>query len=309
MLTTEPLQGIVAPYSQVPIKFICRSKKYEKVGGFSDHAERVKPAGEKGGYGAPSEEKYQIKPEEYASMALIQFQSQDRVFDDLKVQMMARACYPEIKISRQAISFGDCPLNERRDYNLTIKNKNEDLPLDFNFTKVAQFHAVPARGKLLPGTEHTINISFEPKNFGVFKDLVMDLELLGGLYKIPIKLQGSSSQQAKKATMTRGPAAKEEDFSPSKTFVDEYQADAAPHGKSFKRGGKTADGIPKWLSDSTTMGIDSDLKVDNTEKIDQLMVMRQNKSKYNEFVTTQRMQREQSKRIMEKMKSTNRPPP
>lgn len=51
---------------------------------------------------------------------------------------------------------------------MTIKNKNEDLPLDFNFSKIAHFHATPARGKLLPGTSHTINISFEPKNFGVF---------------------------------------------------------------------------------------------------------------------------------------------
>jgi hypothetical protein len=73
VLTTEPLQGMVAPYSQLPIRFICRTKKYDKLGGFSDHAERTKPTGEKGAYGGPSEEKYVIKPEEYASMALIQF--------------------------------------------------------------------------------------------------------------------------------------------------------------------------------------------------------------------------------------------
>lgn len=142
--------------------------------------------------------------------------------------MMARACYPEVKISRQTISFGECPANERRDYNLTVKNKNEDLPIEFNFTKVAHFHAIPSKGKFLPGTEHTINISFEPKNFGVFKDSKMDLELLGGLYKIPIKLQGSCSQAIKKMDQTRGPAARPEDFSPSKNFIDEYQADSNP---------------------------------------------------------------------------------
>lgn len=85
----------------MPIRFICRTKKYEKVSGFSDQIDRVKPTGEKGGYGGPNEDKYAIKPEEYASLALVKFtSSQDRVFDDLKVQMMARACYPEIKISR-----------------------------------------------------------------------------------------------------------------------------------------------------------------------------------------------------------------
>lgn len=87
----------------MPIRFICRTKKYDKVGGFSDHAERTKPTGEKGAYGGPSEEKYLIKPEEYASMALVQFpgaNGSEKSFDDLKVQMMARACYPDIKISR-----------------------------------------------------------------------------------------------------------------------------------------------------------------------------------------------------------------
>jgi hypothetical protein len=110
-----------------------------------------------------------------------------------------------------------------------------------------------------------------------------------------------------KPELTRGPAAREDDFSPSKTFIDDYQADAQPASKTFKKTkGPGAGDIPKWLSDSTTMGLDSDLKIDNTEKIDQILVMRQNKAKYNEFVTTQRQNRE---RIMQKMKATNRPPP
>jgi hypothetical protein len=67
----------------------------------------------------------------------------------------------------------------------------------------------------------------------------MDLELLGGLYKIPIKLQGQCTKAQKKESLTRGPAALPEDFSPSKTFVDEYQADSAPGRTNFKRGSKT----------------------------------------------------------------------
>jgi hypothetical protein len=82
--------------------------------------------------------------------------------------MMARSQYPEIKINKQLFNFGICPTNERRDMVLTVRNKSEDIPLDFNFTKVAQFRATPARGKLLPNAEHTINLSFEPKNLGNF---------------------------------------------------------------------------------------------------------------------------------------------
>ena len=92
--------------------------------------------------------------------------------------------------------------------------------------------------------------------------------------------------------------------------MDEYTADAAPN-KTFKRATKTqgVTDVPRWLSDSTTMGIDSDLKADNTEKIDQLMVMRQNKTKYNEFIKHERQNREMNQRIQQKMKSTNKPPP
>lgn len=42
-----------------------------------------------------------------------------------------------------------------------------------------------------------------------------------------------------------------------------------PSSKTFKKTkGPGAADIPKWLSDSTTMGLDSELKIDNTEKID-----------------------------------------
>lgn len=98
VLTAEPLSGAVAPYSQLPIKFVCRTKKHEKVGGFSDHAKRIKPTDSKKGIRTPTEEKYTIKPEEYASTAYINFGENH---PELKVQMMARACYPDIKINRQ----------------------------------------------------------------------------------------------------------------------------------------------------------------------------------------------------------------
>jgi hypothetical protein len=142
-----------------------------------------------------SKSRFTIKPQDYASLAIIKFDEDGKFgisHSDLKVQMMARAQYPDIKINRQTFQFGECPQNERRDMVLSIRNRSEDLPLDFNFTKVAHFRATPARGKLLPDAEHTINISFEPKNLGQFSN-EMQLEILKGIYKIPIKLQGSSN--------------------------------------------------------------------------------------------------------------------
>ena len=137
--------------------------------------------------------------------------------------MMARAQYPEIKINRQTFEFGEVSCNERRDMVLSIRNKSEDLPLDFNFTKVAQFRAIPARGKLLPNAEHTINISFEPKNLGNF-NTEMQLEILKGTYKTPIKVSGSSNTLGGKVKTLRGTAAKPEDFDPLRQYVTDEEA-------------------------------------------------------------------------------------
>lgn len=129
--------------------------------------------------------------------------------------MMARACYPDIKISKQQLQFGECASNERKDFALTVTNKNEDLPLDFYFSKAASFKAVPARGKLLPGTEHTINISFEPKSLGhVTQEMVLDV--LNGVYRIPLKLQGHCHKVGTRAVGIRGPMARPQDFEPER---------------------------------------------------------------------------------------------
>lgn len=88
-------------------------------------------------------------------------------------------------------------MNERRDMTLSIKNKSIDLPIDFNFSKIAHFRANPAKGKLLPDMEHTINISFEPKNFGQYSTEI-SLEILKGIYKIPINLNGNCTAHAEK---------------------------------------------------------------------------------------------------------------
>jgi hypothetical protein len=50
---------------------------------------------------------------------------------------------------------------------------------------------------LLPGADHTINISFEPKNLGHFNQ-EMVLEVLKGVYRIPLKLSGSATKVGEK---------------------------------------------------------------------------------------------------------------
>jgi len=98
-----------------------------------------------------------------------------------------------------------------------------DLPLDFNFTKIANFRAIPGKGKLMPGTEHTINLSYEPKNFGVFNQDIQ-LEVLHGLYRIPIRVQGRSNTIGQKTKGIRGPQAIADNFEPQRTMITDDEA-------------------------------------------------------------------------------------
>lgn len=291
VLTTFPLSGEVPPYSQIPIKFICRTNKANKGSGFSDHTKKERPKSQESQSVIANEEKYEIKPSEYSSVAVIGFNINH---EPLKVQMMAKACYPDLKLNKQMIQFGECPCNGRKDFTLSIKNKNEDLPIDFNFTKAANFKIEPMKGKLMPSTKHTINVSFEPKSLGVFNSIVQ-LQFLKNAYQIPITLMGSSSTIQDKDKRIRGPLATKEDFEAQRNFISNEEAEAAPlRKKKFQ----TELGIPKHLLETTTMEMDSALKMENTEKLDQYLIQKKIKDDYNNYIKQSRFNREKKKKIV-----------
>ena len=291
VLTTLPLNGIVPPYSQIPIKFICRTSKTIKAAGFSEHAKRDRPKSQESQNIVVSEEKYEIKPAEYTSFAVINF---DIKHDPLKVQMMARACYPNLKLNKQVLQFGECSYHDRKDFILTIKNQNEDLPIDFNFTKVANFKCEPQKGKLLPATKHTITVSFESKSFGIFSNMI-NLQFLKNSYQIPITLMGSSNSMQSKQKMIRGPLATKEDFEPKRNYLSKDEVEPAPY-KRVKT--QNEFGIPKHLLESTSLEIDSALKMENSEMIDQYLITKKVKDDYNNYIKDKKMVREKKKRVV-----------
>jgi hypothetical protein len=219
-----------------------------------------------GGAVAGLEEKFLVKPEDYATLAIVSFNNLQH--EELKVQMMARACYPDVKISKQQLQFGECASNERKDFALTVTNKNEDLALDFSFTKVASFKAVPSRGKLLPGTEHTINLSFEPKSLGLVSQ-EMTLEILGGVYRIPLKLQGHCNKVGQRPKGIRGPMARPQDFEPPRQFISEDEVEARTLPKRKALGG------PLPLEES--YGVKAALSGGNVAAVAQFMDIQENK--------------------------------
>ena len=217
--------------------------------------------------------------------------------------MMARACYPEVKISKQQMQFGECATNERKDFALTVTNKNEDLPLDFAFSKVASFKAVPSRGKLLAGTEHTINISFEPKSLGlVCQEMV--LEILGSVYRIPLKLHGHCNKVGQRSKGIRGPMARPQDFEPNRNFIGDDEVEARTLPKMRALG---APDIQTTLEKS--YGVQAALGAGNVAAVEKFAQIQANKQKANDFLKSQRQNRGRDQKIQENFKATNRLPP
>jgi hypothetical protein len=95
---------------------------------------------------------------------------------------------------------------------------NDELPVDFEFTRIAHFQAEPKIGKLLPLQSRAINIRFHPNNFGVFNSN-MTLSMIKGAYKVPIKMLGKSVQHQAKQIPTRGPGSTTANFTKDRKFI------------------------------------------------------------------------------------------
>lgn len=52
------------------------------------------------------------------------------------VHLSAKGICPTVKISHHLINFGECKVHDRRDYLLTLENKNEEHPVEVSFASV-----------------------------------------------------------------------------------------------------------------------------------------------------------------------------
>ena len=66
--------------------------------------------------------------------------------------------------------------------------------------------------------------------------------------------------------------------------------------------------LPRYLQETSTLQIDSQLKADNTEKLDQYLMIKQNQQRFNDYVRDERKKREYGQKVSETMKRTSRMP-
>jgi len=111
----------------------------------------------------------------------------------------------------------------------------------------------------------------------------MDLELFG-IYKIPIKLMGTSLSISQKKLSKRGPESFPEDFQPDRKFVTDDNIDYG--SKRVKKGDRLI------FQSTETSGGYGGLEGSNiSEKLDLYYSQKNNKEKYNTFIKESRQKR------------------
>ena len=201
VLSAQPETGVIKPYSQIPIKFLCNTKLKLKEKGW-----RVTLSPEYDVVNKNNTNNLRDKlaiPENFQSLAAIKFEEENINILSIKeksedfckpvsVFMQVKAINPDITIDKTELNFSECFVKEKKLIKLLITNKNSELPVDFNFNKITNFKIEPSYGKIKPSIGEEIgqvlvNVFFQPENIGKFNDVLI-LKYINNMYEIPIKI-------------------------------------------------------------------------------------------------------------------------
>ena len=112
-LTVYPTEGIIEPFAQLPVAFKFAPNYSNKKSGFNANA------------GGPEN----MPSRNFAVKVLVEG-SEIKAGNELELTCTGKAVRPNVELSQRILRFGECPVYDRRDILLTIKNTSE-LPLPY----------------------------------------------------------------------------------------------------------------------------------------------------------------------------------
>ena len=219
VMTIKPHRGVVEPYSQIELTFVCHTKPPENPRACINNVmEDMNPGNEQPVYHSDE------NATDYFYSAAFTFKQTDY---KLSIDLLARAVLPNIRLSTNYINFGSCSVHDRKDYNLKIENLNDEIPVDFVFNTVSQFKVEKPKGTILPLSKKGCTMTFRPANFGLFHDSML-ITFIRGAYRVPIEVVGESLSMEKKTPASRGPGTTSKDFFVKKKYVQSASIAASP---------------------------------------------------------------------------------
>ncbi len=212
-LVVSPVDGIVKPFSTLPVAFNFEPVQYVPERGFSQQ-----------------QLKENEEPRPVARNVKIDCLDLNQ---SIMVTMQGKAQTPLVSMTPSVLRFGDCPVNDRRDILITLVNKTR-LPTTFEFPVVATFKFEPAHGKILGNETVSVIASFIPPQLGTFKTTI-HVPIAGGLKRYDLKVLGEASLQGSKKIIVGGTDKLPNDFIPHRKFVNpEEEATARMEKRKIK---------------------------------------------------------------------------
>lgn len=196
-LTISPMDGIVKPFSSIPLKITFSPKQYIPEKGFVQQL--------------TESDEFSVISRTVKIDCLDSNQS-------ISLPLEGTAFVPSLSVSPNLLRFGECPVNDRRDIIMNVKN-NTKLPMKYEFPNVATFKFEPRCGKLLPNESISVIASFLPPQLGVFKTTVR-VSFCGNLKTVDLMVQGESNSVGPKKILVGGTDKLPIDFTAKHKFVN-----------------------------------------------------------------------------------------
>lgn len=217
LMVISPSQGVIKPFSQVPVKIKFNPQLPSPLKGFASRF---------------VQEAQEIK---FATRrAMIDC---SEVGQRLNLNMSGNASSPSVAVTPTMLRFGACSVNDRRDILISVTNRGPSRT-SFSFSHPTHFKVSIEKGELQPYQALSVVVSFTPTQLGTFKNIIK-LALADGLSCIDMKVVAEADQLGKKI-LVGGLDAAPEDFQKSLKFVDPEEIRATRRSK--KEGKKTLSG-------------------------------------------------------------------
>jgi hypothetical protein len=216
LFSITPTEGQIDPFEQIPVQFTFKPLPRNKKTGFKSQppssigtkSSTTTPVGIPPKSAIPP-----IKYEGYKEEFMVEVAETEQ---KIEFSLQGRALKSLVQLSDKNFRFGYCPVNEHNDVLFSIRNCN-DLPLEFSISRVAHFHASPAKGILQPLEIRNITLTFQPNQLGRFSSKL--LINLAGLKKVYLNVSGFSEQIAEKKQLIGGIDKVLDDFTTKPHFV------------------------------------------------------------------------------------------
>ncbi|KAF4679582.1 chromosome X 22, partial [Perkinsus olseni] len=188
----------------------------------------------------------------------VKVESEDLLDYQLTLPVVGSSIVPTLSVAPSSLDFGGCPVGDRRDIVLTLRNEHASLPIDWAIPNTSHINVRPAAGKIGPLSTQEVVVTFSPKSLGNHQ---RDIHVMycNKLYSVMVYAIGWGEVAGGPGQKQRhGLEAIPEDFAPEYKFVDqdEVKAQRAAAAAVVKEGARpiTLTRIMKSKSTSRLLG-------------------------------------------------------